>query len=183
MTKKVDESRRKRGLQGSVLHPLLSFLSLLQVPVCIFLYNSANLDALLALGWITFAIGFFMMGYSRRHFRRKGKVKKGRGKWRGWGSTRLVDSGLYAVVRHPAYVGFILIHLSAIMISQHWLSAAFGVPRIVYIYFWMLEEEQEMMEERGEDYIGYMQEVPRMNILLGYIRQQRRKNSKRRGKR
>lgn len=172
---KADTSRRKRRLQDSFLHPVLSIISLFQIPVCIFFYNWANLDVLLYLGWTTFVAGIFLSGYTNRVFRRKGGVKKGRGRFRGWGSTRLVDSGLYAVARHPLYLGFILLHLSWILISQHWLSVAFGVPRIVYIYFWMREEEQELVEEFGDKYKRYMQEVPRMNILLGYIRLERRR--------
>ena len=41
---------------------------------------------------------------------------------------------------------------------------------MVLNYFIALKADQELIEKFGDDYKRYMQEVPRMNFLLGLIR-------------
>jgi protein-S-isoprenylcysteine O-methyltransferase Ste14 len=104
-------------------------------------------------------------------FQAKGKAPEGKN----WIQTSvLVDSGIYAIVRHPMYLSFILIIISLILISQHWLSLIFGIPIVMYFYLSMGREESSSIEKFGDDYKSYMKSVPRMNLILGIIRLWRR---------
>lgn len=90
-------------------------------------------------------------------------------------TTVLVESGIYSIVRHPQYLGLILLVLGLVLISQHWLSVISGVTGSVLFYIDVRKEEQSNIEKFGDDYKRYMQKVPRMNFLVGVIRLLRRR--------
>jgi protein-S-isoprenylcysteine O-methyltransferase Ste14 len=73
------------------------------------------------------------------------------------------------------YLSFMLLILALMLISQHWLSVIFGIPVMVFLYMGMGVEEQSNIEKFGDDYIRYMDKVPRVNFLAGVIRLLRRK--------
>ena len=100
-------------------------------------------------------------------FEEKGGAQEGES----WLATAVVvDSGVYAVVRHPMYLSFTLLVLALMLISQHWLSIILGIPVMVFLYLGMRVEEQSSIKKFGDDYISYMDRVPRMNFLAGVIR-------------
>jgi len=92
-------------------------------------------------------------------------------------TTVLVDSGTYAIVRHPMLLGSILLISVSILISQHWLAAIVGVPIIVWMYLEEVKAEKGLLVKFGDDYKRYMQKVPRMIFILGIIRLLRRKKT------
>jgi len=106
------------------------------------------------------------------YFRKRGEPAEGRSLM---STTVLVDSGTYAIVRHPQFLGIVLLMCASILISQHWLTAIVGVPLIVQMSMWVQEAEEHLVLKFGDDYKRYMQRVPRMNLLLGIIRLLRRK--------
>ena len=73
------------------------------------------------------------------------------------------------------YLSFMLIFLALACISQHWLSAVLGITGILMIYGDMRREEKSNTDKSGDDYLRYMQKVPRMNLVIGIIRLIRRK--------
>jgi protein-S-isoprenylcysteine O-methyltransferase Ste14 len=105
-------------------------------------------------------------------FRKKGGVAKGRSYIQ---TTVLVDSGVYAVIRHPQFLAGILLSLALILITQHWFIATIGLVAMVLNYLIALKADQELTEKFGEDYKRYMQKVPRMSFLLGLVRLLRRR--------
>ena len=87
-----------------------------------------------------------------------------------------IDSGIYAIVRHPLYLGWILaIFVATIFLYQHWLFVIVGIPGIVSVYLISRQEEQTNIEKFGNEYKRYMQKVPGMNLLVGVIRLIRRR--------
>jgi protein-S-isoprenylcysteine O-methyltransferase Ste14 len=80
-----------------------------------------------------------------------------------------VAIGVYAVVRHPLYVSFLLISLSLGLLSQHWLNAVLGAIVMALLYNDMCREEKSNLERFGDDYQRYMQAVPRLNLVNGAI--------------
>jgi protein-S-isoprenylcysteine O-methyltransferase Ste14 len=73
------------------------------------------------------------------------------------------------------YLSFVLLVLALMFISQHRLSVIFGLPIMVFLYLGMRVEEQSNIKKFGDDYIRYMDRVPRMNFLVGLVRLLRRK--------
>jgi protein-S-isoprenylcysteine O-methyltransferase Ste14 len=133
-------------------------------------YNYYKLDFLVYAGWILLVFSVVIIFLAGGEFRKKGGAPKGKSIVH---TTVLVDSGIYAVVRHPQYLGFILFVLALVLMSQHWLSVFSGVVGSALFYKDVLREEQMSIEKFGDDYKRYMKKVPRMNLLLGIIRLRR----------
>ena len=86
-----------------------------------------------------------------------------------------VDRGVYAVVRHPQYLGYMLMVLGFALLSQHVLTATIGAAAILFFYLHTVKEDQFCRENLGEGYREYAGRVPRFNLVLGTIRYFRRK--------
>jgi len=163
----IKQQQWKPNFKESLLWSFLGILFVGQVVLCFLFYNGANLDFLLYLGWVTFAFSMIIGMLARMAFQERGKAPKGKG----WIHTSVVvESGIYAVVRHPMYLSFILLFLSLILISQHWLRLIFSVPITIYFYLSMEKEEQSSIIKFGDAYKNYVQRVPRINFFLGIIR-------------
>ena len=131
---------------------------------------------LFILGWVVWAVGMVLVMAPIVMFPRRGGITKGKSFVH---TTRLVDSGIYAVVRHPQYLGGILsIFVATPLLYPHWLFAILGIPGAVILYWSTKEEEKRLIKRFGNDYQAYMQKVPRMHIILGIIRLYRRQKSR-----
>ena len=104
-------------------------------------------------------------------FRKKGGVQKGQSYIH---TTKLVDTGIYSVVRHPQYATFIMWAISGMLLFQHWIVILLGVPVIPLTYIDLIRADKACVERFGDDYKAYMKKVPRANFLLGIIRRFRK---------
>ena len=104
-------------------------------------------------------------------FRKKGGVQKGQSYIH---TTKLVDTGIYSVVRHPQYVTFILFAIAGMLLFQHWIIILLGVPVIPLTYIDLIRADKACVERFGDEYEAYMKKVPRANFLLGIIRRFRK---------
>jgi protein-S-isoprenylcysteine O-methyltransferase Ste14 len=100
-------------------------------------------------------------------FRRKGGVQKGQSYIH---TTKLVDTGIYSVVRHPQYVTFILFAIAGMLLFQHWIIILLGMTIIPLTYIDLIKADKDAIEKFGDYYKAYMKKVPRANFLLGVIR-------------
>ena len=167
----MGQQQLQPNLKDFVLWSFLGILFIVQIVLCFLSYNGTGIYFLLYLGWITFALSMIIGMLARMAFQAKGKAQEGDS----WIKTSVVvDSGIYSVVRHPMYLSFILLFISLILISQHWLSLIFGIITTIYFYLSMRKEEQSSINKFGDAYTEYMQRVPRINFLLGIIRLLRR---------
>jgi len=133
---------------------------------------SLGLQTLFYVGWLILPVALLFFFSIVMYFRKEGKPGEGKGLM---DTTVLVDSGTYAIVRHPQALGGILLISVSILISQHWLAAIVGVPPIMWMYLQVVKAEKGLMVKFGDDYKRYMQKVPRMNFILGIIRLLQRK--------
>jgi protein-S-isoprenylcysteine O-methyltransferase Ste14 len=104
-------------------------------------------------------------------FRKKGDVKKGKSYIH---TTKLVDTGIYSIIRHPQYVTFMLWAIAGMLLFQHWTVILLGVPVIPLTHIDLVKADKDAIEKFGDDYKQYMKKVPRANFLLGIIRLLRR---------
>lgn len=81
---------------------------------------------------------------------------------------------MYALVRHPLYLGWSLSYVAVALFSQHWLIAAVGLLGMGSMYLISREEDRRLMEKFGEAYAQYGRSVPAMNFLVGMARSARR---------
>jgi len=74
---------------------------------------------------------------------------------------RLATEGAYARVRHPQYVGFILI-MVGFLLQWPTFATLLMFPILVYVYRWLaIREEHEVAAEFGSAYADYARRTPR----------------------
>jgi protein-S-isoprenylcysteine O-methyltransferase Ste14 len=76
------------------------------------------------------------------------------------GQGQLVTTGLYAYIRHPQYVGFLLITLG---LNVQWLTIITLLlwPILAILYYRLAKSEDKDMEEQfGEEFLKYKRSVP-----------------------
>ena len=83
----------------------------------------------------------------------------------GWRKTfkakgQLVTTGIYKHVRHPQYLGFLMLTLG---INILWITLTTLIlwPVLVFLYYRLAREEEKRLEEEfGEEYRRYKKSVP-----------------------
>lgn len=79
----------------------------------------------------------------------------------------LATTGLYARVRHPQYIGFVLIMLGFLFQWPTLLTVAM-FPILVFMYYRLaIREEQEMIAKFGDEYRRYRLRTPGFFPRLG----------------
>jgi protein-S-isoprenylcysteine O-methyltransferase Ste14 len=148
---------------------LTSILFVAQIIVGIYLLSEVSQIQILAyVGVGLYAISGLVFGcLPIIEFRREGGVGKGRSYVH---TTRLVDTGIYSIVRHPQYVTFMLWAIAGMLLFQHWIVLLLGVPIFPLTYVDLVKADRDAIEKFGDDYKAYMRRVPRANFLLGIIR-------------
>jgi protein-S-isoprenylcysteine O-methyltransferase Ste14 len=127
---------------------------------------------LFVIGWVVWAFGMILVMAPIIMFPRWGGVDKGKSFVH---TTQLVDTGIYAVVRHPQYTGGVYaLFLTTFLWYPHWLFGVLGAIGTAAIYMGCREEDQRLIDKFGDAYVDYMKEVPRMNVFLGLYRRLRR---------
>ncbi len=150
---------------------LLTIAAVGQIVLAIVLYDPDASAAVINTGWGILWLSAIFGWLPIFTFRKKGEVK-GRGYIQ---TTKLVDSGVYAIVRHPQYLAGVLMGIALPLITQHWSVLALGVVAAVIYYINTFEEEKGNIEKFGEAYRRYMETIPRLNFILGIIRVARRR--------
>jgi protein-S-isoprenylcysteine O-methyltransferase Ste14 len=82
----------------------------------------------------------------------------------------VVDRGLYAITRHPQYLGYIFLACGFALLSQHWVAVLLAVVGATFFYLQAVREERYCLAQLGEPYEQYRRRVPRFNIVLGIMR-------------
>ena len=105
---------------------------------------------------------FLAMGFLRF----TGRVEKGRDFTH---TTTLVTDGIFAIVRHPLYLGWLLLYPAVIFLSQNGLVTIMGfLGSICMVQIARLDDES-LIEKFGDPYISYLESVPRLNFFEGIL--------------
>ena len=152
---------------------IVSVLFVSQIVVGIYLLSDVSQVEVLAYAGAGLYIfsGLVFGGLPVIEFRRKGGVRKGESYIH---TTKLVDTGIYSIVRHPQYVTFMLWAIAGMLLFQHWIIILLGIPIIPLTYVDLVKADKDAIEKFGDDYKAYMKKVPRANFLLGIIRRIRK---------
>lgn len=154
------------------LHPyflssVASVLTITQI-VLAFLLHQPGFEALEWVGWICLWISGIFGTLPIITFRKRGGVPKGESYTK---TTILVDTGIYAIVRHPQNgTAWLLINLGVMLIARHWTSVVLGLASMGLVYADTFKADQYCIRKFGEAYKRYMDKVPRVNFVTGIIR-------------
>ena len=93
-------------------------------------------------------------------------------------SGKLITSGVYALVRHPMYLGGMSLFLAMVFFLPHWIMALLASLNLIVIYYFMLEGDRSNADKFGRAYDQYMEQVPRMNMIIGISNVMKRKRNR-----
>ena len=102
---------------------------------------------------------------------RKGGVPRGESYIR---TTRVADTGLYSVVRHPQCLSAILLSWAFSCFSQFWPIVLATIAVTVTLSVDIVRADSAALEKFGAEYAEYMRCVPRANFVAGLYRRLRR---------
>lgn len=75
----------------------------------------------------------------------------------------LLSTGLYRVVRHPSYLGLVLIFAAVGLHSRNWLALAIVlIPTLAALIYRMHVEEAALLGAFGEQYVAYSRTTRRL---------------------
>ena len=155
------------GLHPYLLSSIAATLSVAQI-VLAFLLHGPRIEVLEWIGWICLWTSSIFGVLPIITLRSKGGVAQGQSYIR---TTVLVDSGIYAIVRHPQNgTAWLLINLGVMLIAQHWSSSVLGLASMVLAYVDTFKADHECIAKFSDPYRQYLQSVPRVNFVLGLIR-------------
>ena len=155
------------GLPAFLLSSVASVLTVAQIILAFFLHGGGS-EALQWAGWICLWISAVFGVLPIITFRRTGGVPKGESYIK---TTVLVDTGIYAIVRHPqGGTAWLLVNLGVMLIAWHWTSLILGLTSMGLAYADVFKADQYCIEKFGDAYKLYMERVPRVNFVAGVIR-------------
>jgi len=138
----------------------LAFLSLLAVPALDYRFHWSSVPVVgVVLGNVLFAIGFLFVGrVYRENTYTSATIEIHEGQ-------RVIDTGPYAIVRHPMYSGALLYMLGTpLALGSYWGLLGFVLMLLVIV--WRLQDEEEMLARELPGYAEYRTRV-RWRLLPG----------------
>lgn len=145
-----------------------------QVILVVILHDNSKNSLEVVCGFGFLLLFFIFGGLPYFEFKKMGGAPEGKSYMY---TTRLVDTGIYSIVRHPQWLSWIMFSIALILFTQHWLSLVLGALAIYMVYFQTCDMDKSLIGKFGKSYTRYMQEVPKMNFLLGIIRLYQRKRA------
>jgi protein-S-isoprenylcysteine O-methyltransferase Ste14 len=116
-----------RDWKGAMPMTLIGVLFTLQIAIGPYILPQVSQNLILAyLGVGLYSVSGIVFGMLPVfEFRKKGAVKRGESYVH---TTRVVDSGLYSIVRHPQYLTWAFWAMAGMLLFQHWTAILLGIP-------------------------------------------------------
>ena len=150
---------------SNLLNAILLTITLVLQVILIFIDKSGfNIVIIQIIGYITWIFSVYFGLVPMWVFKKKGEVVKGENYTK---TNKLVDTGTYAIIRHPQYLAGILVSLSITFWVQSFLSMILTVIVIILIYQWSYSEDKILITKFGNEYIEYKRKVTRLNPVIG----------------
>lgn len=72
----------------------------------------------------------------------------------------VINTDVFAIIRHPLYFGSIILYLSFIVLSLSLIAFMIFIVVVIFYYYLCRYEEQILIEKLGDEYKSYMKKVP-----------------------
>jgi protein-S-isoprenylcysteine O-methyltransferase Ste14 len=78
-------------------------------------------------------------------------------------SQKVMRTGIFGMVRHPSYLGLLLVFVAVGIHSRNWIAFAFAVvPPTAALLYRIRVEEEALRTAFGEEYLAYSRETKRL---------------------
>ena len=162
-----------KSRSSTLAFPVASITIVLCWLLFVLSFHNSISQALFVVGNIIVGVGILLIVLAMATLRRKGNLQEG-GDFTA--TTVVVKHGIYSAVRHPLYLGWLLMYPAAMAVSQHWLIVVLGVIGMVSIDRITRTADDQLVEKFGTEYEAYKEEVPRLNVILGILRKLKRRD-------
>jgi protein-S-isoprenylcysteine O-methyltransferase Ste14 len=79
----------------------------------------------------------------------------------------LIETGLYKVIRHPGYLGQLIIFLGISASLSNWISILSMILSVLMGYIYRIKiEEKFMIEQMGDRYVDYQKRTKRLIPMI-----------------
>jgi protein-S-isoprenylcysteine O-methyltransferase len=79
----------------------------------------------------------------------------------------LIEKGLYKSIRHPGYLGQLIIFTGISTLLSNWLSIVLMIIPVLLGYIYRIRvEEKFMIEQMGEKYLDYQNRTKRLIPMI-----------------
>ena len=129
-------------------------------------YHDPIFLILIIAGWVSLILGLTFIFLAMGFLRFTGRVEKGRDFTH---TTTMVTNGVYAIVRHPLYLGWLLLYPAVIFLSQNWIITIIGCLGTTCMVQIARLDDASLIEKFGDSYISYLESVPRLNFITGIL--------------
>lgn len=107
--------------------------------------------------YIRITLGALVLGYSGWMARAGLKIVFGEKREK----SEVIKKGVFSKVRHPIYLGAILLYLGLIFFTFSLLSLGFWLFIIIPFYIWISKYEEKILANHfGDKYLDYKKKVP-----------------------
>ena len=154
-----------------VFLPLLAGLLVVEVALMFMLDKQVVHAALDYVAWVVWAGAMVLIFLPMSTLRRGGEVPRDKSYV---ATQRLVRTGIYALVRHPQYLGWMVMYLALLLFNPHWALAVVAALGVACLYLVVVQEDARLVQKFGPPYERYMRAVPRLNLPVGVMRWLRR---------
>jgi len=119
-------------------------------------------DTFFAIGMVLFVIGLMIRIHSILTLRRLFTYSVARVE-----NHEIIETGLYKFIRHPGYLGQMILFLGISISISNWISILAMMVPITLAYLYRIKvEEKFMIEQLGENYLNYQFRTKRLIPLV-----------------
>ena len=143
---------------------LLIFLSGLVVDFFVLHYSESWQSLIAWYGRIMLFIPLFLVAIyfgQRSHTKVFGEQRK---------ELMVIDTDVYASIRHPMYFGALMAYLSVIVLSLSLVALGIFIVAVMFYYFISRYEEKLLVDKLGSRYSDYIKRVPMLIPKLTLIK-------------
>lgn len=82
----------------------------------------------------------------------------------------LYTRGIYSLVRHPLYLGAMLLYIAFTFFCPHWIMLILSTVNTVIVYVFIQQGDRQNRVKFGSSYDEYSRQVPQINLITGIWR-------------
>lgn len=153
LEKRINVKERRKAQKKYVLVSMLFFVAAFILPGLDFRFGWSEVPAWLVILSLIFMVtgyaGFIVVMLQNRYASRVIEIQE---------NQKVIDSGLYSIVRHPMYLSAIILYISSPVV----LGSFYGLIPMVFLPFLLAFRtlnEEEMLKKELPGYVEYMQKV------------------------